>query len=145
MSEIRAISKDEAIAIRWPILRPQLPRKEAVFDGDSASTTRHFGAIENEQFVGAASIYASPFVGRESETAFQLRGMATFPKVRGHGHGRALLTACESAARDAGAKLIWCNARIEAAPFYEKHGWQIIGEPFDIPTVGTHYRMWRAL
>jgi GNAT superfamily N-acetyltransferase len=77
--------------------------------------------------------------------AFQLRGMATLPEVRGAGFGRALLDACVAAARENGAAILWCNARTSAADFYAKNGWRIVGAEFDIPTVGPHFRMSRAL
>lgn len=145
MADIRRISAAETIAVRWPILRPGLPRATAVFDGDDAEATRHFGAYDGAWLVGVASIYRAPMPGREELAAWQLRGMATLPKVRGAGHGSALAAACEEAARAAGGAVIWCNARVHAAPFYEKRGWRIEGDGFDIPTVGPHFRMWLEL
>ena len=143
---IRAISAAETIAIRWPVLRPGFPRETAVFDGDDAPGTLHFGAFDGEALVGVASIYLVPFPAQpDASPSFQLRGMATMPEVRGAGFGAALLDACVAAARTKGAALIWCNARTSAAPFYAKHGWQIVGEEFDIPTVGPHFRMCLAL
>ena len=67
----------------------------------------------------------------------------TLDAARGQGHGAALLVATEDYARRRGAVLIWCNARVTAAEFYRHHGWQILGEVFDIPSVGPHYKMLR--
>jgi GNAT superfamily N-acetyltransferase len=146
MKSVRRISAEETIAVRWPILRPGFPRETAVFDGDHDLLTIHLGAFQGERLVGVASIYAAPLPEKpELNRTWQLRGMATLPEVRGLGLGRALLQACETAAREAGGALLWCNARIAAAPFYSRHGWEIIGSEFDIPTVGPHYRMMRAL
>ena len=148
---ILAISAAETIAVRWPVLRPEFPRETAVFDGDDAPGTLHFGAFDGETLVGVASIYLAPFPAqpapakREGMPAFQLRGMATLPEVRGAGFGAALLDACVAAAREKDAVLIWCNARTSAAKFYAQRGWEIVGGEFDIPTVGPHFRMWRAL
>ncbi len=143
---IRAISAAETIAVRWPVLRPGFARETAIFDGDVAPGTLHFGAFDGETLVGVASIYLIPFPAQpEVSPTFQLRGMATLPEVRGAGFGKALLDACVAVAREKGAALIWCNARTGAAEFYAQRGWQIIGEDFDIPTVGPHFRMRRAL
>ena len=148
---IRAISATETITVRWPVLRPGFSRETAVFDGDDAPTTLHFGAFDCEALIGVASIYLAPFPSRPDPAmpgelpAWQLRGMATLPEVRGAGFGKALLDACVAAARSKGAALIWCNARTGAAKFYAQRGWQITGEEFDIPTVGPHSRMWRTL
>ncbi len=143
---IHPISAAETIAVRWPILRPGFPRETAIFDGDDAPGTLHFGGFDGERLVGVASIYLVSFPAQpDAAPAFQLRGMATLPEVRGAGFGKALLDACVAAARERGAALIWCNARTSAADFYAKHGWRIAGDVFDIPTVGPHFRMWRDL
>ena len=143
---IRPISAAETIAVRWPVLRPGLPRETAEFDGDDAPGTLHFGAFDDDALTGVASIYLAIFPAQpDVSPTMQLRGMATLPEVRGAGFGTALLDACVAAAHGKGAALIWCNARTSAAPFYAKHGWQIVGEEFDIPTVGPHFRMCLAL
>ncbi len=136
------ISAEDTIEVRWPILRPGFPRDTAIFPGDNDPETRHFGAYLNEKLVGVASIFRAPMPDDPVDRiAWQLRGMATLPSVRGSGFGRALLEACEVAAHALGVELLWCNARIAAAPFYQLHGWIITGEQFEIPTVGPHFRM----
>ena len=146
MTRVCRISAEDTIAVRWPILRPGFPRESAVFEGDEAPATIHLGAFHDDLLAGVASIYPAPLPEKPELTGtWQLRGMATLPKVRGLGLGRALLQACEDAAREAGGALVWCNARVSAAPFYSRHGWQTMGDAFDIPTVGPHFRMYRYL
>ena len=143
---IRAISAAETITVRWPVLRAGFPRETAIFDGDDAQGTLHFGAFDGETLVGVASIYLAIFPAQpEVSRTMQLRGMATLQEVRGTGFGKALLDACVAAAREKNAALIWCNARTSAAKFYAQHGWQIVGDEFDIPTVGPHFRMCLSL
>jgi len=143
---VRRISAEETIAVRWPILRPGFPRETAIFPGDEVDSTIHLGGYVDGRLVGVASIYIAAMPGHPEVTAaWQLRGMATLPEVRGAGVGRALLTACEDAARGVAGAFLWCNARVTAAEFYRKHGWCVIGDEFDIPTVGPHYRMRREL
>src|SRR5262249_8920640 len=138
---IRAISAAETIAVRWPVLRPGFPRETAIFQGDELETTRHFGAFDGAQLVGVASIYLAPLPERPAVSpAWQLRGMATLPEVRGRRFGCALLDACVAHAGQENAAVIWCNARTSAAEFYRTHGWEILGAEFDIPTVGPHFR-----
>ncbi len=152
---IRPISAADTIAVRWPVLRPGFPRETAVFAGDDDAGTLHFGAFDGAKLAGVASIYLVPCpdpipaadgTARPAPTpAYQLRGMATLPEVRGRRFGEALLAACVAAAREKGAALLWCNARTSAAKFYAKNGWQILGTEFDIPTVGPHFRMFVPL
>lgn len=120
-----------------------MPPESAQFPGDELETTRHFGAfLSDGTQVGVASIYPAPLPeAPEISGAWQLRGMATLPEVRGQGAGRALLQACMEAARAEGGTLLWCNARTGALDFYRKYGLTVVGEEFDIPTVGPHFRM----
>jgi hypothetical protein len=45
------------------------------------------------------------------------------------------------------AGLLWCNARrtIPAAGFYQKQGWTIVSDIFEIPTAGPHVKMSKRL
>ncbi len=143
---VRAIQAEETIGIRLAILRPGLPRESAIFPGDDAASTRHLGAFERGELVGVASIYEARLPERlEVASAWQLRGMASVPEVRGRGIGRALLAAALAEATKAGGTLLWCNARISAVGFYHKHGFQTIGAEFVIPTAGPHMRLWVEL
>jgi L-Ala-D/L-Glu epimerase len=144
---VRLISAADTLPIRWLILRPGFPRETAIFPGDELATTMHFGSFAaTDSLVGVASIYSAAMPEQpEIQKAWQLRGMATLPEVRGSGHGRDLVAACVEAAQNAGGEIIWCNARVVAHAFYAKHGWETMGPEFDIPTVGPHFRMWRRL
>jgi GNAT superfamily N-acetyltransferase len=144
--EIRPITAEETLPLRHTILRAGLPREMAIFPGDEAKSSRHFGAFLDEKLVGVATIHFATLLDRpDFDPAYQVRGMATAPEVRGLGAGRALLEACIEAARRAGAQWIWCNARTPAAGFYTRHGFKTQGGIFDIPTAGPHFRMLRPL
>ena len=144
--DIRQISAAETYPLRLPILRAGMPPEAAEFPNDNAPDTIHLGAFADDQLVGVVSLYPAPFPDRpESPAAWQLRGMATLPEVRGAGHGRALVEASFAACHWRGAKLLWCNARTPAVEFYRHHGLETIGEEFEIPTAGPHFRMWREL
>ncbi len=144
--EIRRLTGEETVPLRWAILRAGLPRETAVFPGDEAATSRHFGVLVDGLLVGVATIHLLPMPGTsEIEPAYQLRGMATAEEVRGLGVGGALLAACVAEARQEGGCRLWCNARAPAAGFYEKHGFTRFGEAFEIPTAGPHYLMARSL
>jgi GNAT superfamily N-acetyltransferase len=145
--EIRPISAAETLALRHAILRAGLPRETAIFPGDEAATSRHFGAFVAGQLVGVATIHYVPLLDQPDHegSAYQVRGMATTEEMRSQGAGGALLKACIEEAKRAGANWIWCNARTPAAGFYSRHGFKVQGGIFDIPTAGPHRRMIRAL
>ena len=56
-------------------------------------------------------------------------------------HGLTILHAELHPADGGPAAILWCNARISAAPFYRKHGWRPVGDTFDIPPFGPHVVM----
>jgi GNAT superfamily N-acetyltransferase len=143
---VRPISAEETLDLRQPILRAGLPRETAVFPGDEAPSSRHFGAFLDERLIGVATMHFVPLPDRpDSEPAYQVRGMATLEEARGQGVGGALLAACVEEAVRNGAQWIWCNARTPAASFYARHGFEIQGGIFDLPNAGPHYRMFRPL
>lgn len=143
--EIRRISASEVIDLRHAILREGLPRESAIFEGDELVETQHFGGFLKDRLCGVVTIFPAPFPPQPAVLpAWQLRGMATTPDVRGAGVGKALLQRCEESVQDT-ARLLWCNARKAALGFYAHHGWQIVGEEFEIPTAGPHYRMVRFI
>ena len=139
--EIRVIAASETIPLRHAILRNGRPMESARFPGDDEPTTRHFGAYRGGELLAVASLFAVTMPGRPGEPAFQLRGMATSPEAQGTGLGKLLLRAATEFAREKRARLLWCNARVSASGFYRKLGFEIIGDEFDIPGIGPHFRM----
>jgi len=143
--EIRVISAAETMPLRLAILRPGRPPETAQFPGDHAADTRHFGAFVEGRLLGIASMYRAEMPERLGLRACQLRGMATAEEARGAGLGRGLIKACIEHAHEGHAEILWCNARIGAAGFYQKMGFSISGQEFEIPDVGPHFRMFFSL
>lgn len=141
MIEYRRASREEIANLRHAILRAGLPRESAVFDGDDEPTTAHFAAVEAGQVVGCATIMQRPY---NAEPAWQLRGMAVAPHLRGTGVGATLLAMAESHVRET-AMPMWCNAREPAVGFYERFGWYVTSDRFEIPTAGPHFKMLKRL
>lgn len=145
---IRRAQVAELIDLRHAVLRHGLPREEAMFPGDDAPTSRHYGAFRGDQVLCCATLHASEW---EGEPAFQLRGMATAPEARRTGLGRRVTEWMEADLRAAAGAgegvplLLWCNARVPAVAFYEAMGWAVVSEPFEIPTAGPHVRMVKRL
>jgi len=137
---IRAARSEEVIDLRHRVLRQGLARSEAMFPGDDLPTSHHFAAFtEANDVIGCATFHLNSW---ENQPAFQLRGMATHPAWVGKGIGRAVLNYGLKKIRAASpVHLFWCNARLIAIPFYEKLGWRIASERFEIPTAGPHHRM----
>lgn len=142
---VRSISAEQTRTLRHVVLRPDEPWDATAYPGDTAATTLHVGAFAGDDLVGIASVYAEPPPGDVDETAWRLRGMATLPSARGHGHGSALLAACVGHVARLGGRRLWCNARTPAAGFYERSGFTRRGRVFEIAPIGPHVVMERPV
>lgn len=139
------VSIDVIIDLRHRLLRAGMPREAAQFPGDEKASTWHVGLFHpcppdaNAPVVSCASFMLDPYNG---EPGWRLRGMCTETQYQSRGFGGKLLACAEAAImKDSNLRLFWCNARVPALAFYQRHGWKIDSEVFDIPTAGPHRRM----
>jgi predicted N-acetyltransferase YhbS len=127
-------------ALRRAVLRPD--GGEVTWAGDEDPATFHLAARAGNSVVGVVRFSPAPCPWRADAGApWQLRGMATDPALRGAGAGRALIA--EGLARVAarGGDLVWCDARVAAAGFYERMGFAVVTGEFDKPGIGPHLGM----
>jgi GNAT superfamily N-acetyltransferase len=101
----------------------------AVFSKDMKTTTRHWAALVDGAVVGCVSVMRL--------RGYALRGMAVATEYRRQGIGARLLRVV-CAEVDAP---MWCNARIQAVPFYVSMGWVAVGPVFELLDRGAHQRL----
>jgi ribosomal protein S18 acetylase RimI-like enzyme len=90
------------------------------------------------------ALVAVGFVAPDGEPgSWRVRGMATAPAARGRGAGAAVRDALVRHAEEQGATRIWCNARTPARSLYERGGFTVVSEEFELPAIGPHFRMER--
>ncbi|HSD15194.1 MAG TPA: GNAT family N-acetyltransferase [Flavobacterium sp.] len=142
---IRQIEAEDTFPVRQPVLRPGKPIESCHFDGDNLGTTAHFGLSENEELLAVVSIYKTKYPECTIENQFQMRGMAVLENHQRMGFGEQLVKKAEHYVKEKNGKLIWFNARQKAVSFYEKLGYKINGDAFEIEGVGTHYIMYKRL
>lgn len=142
--------------LRTAILRPTWTDRLATYDQDETVAVHvaafRDGAAEPD---GVGTVYAEappeanrgeiPAAAYTAGASWRLRGMATSDAARGTGLGRVVLEECFAVVRENGGRYLWCNARLVAVPFYERLGLAAVGPEFDIPGIGPHYVMWRAV
>jgi len=144
-ADIRFITAEETLPLRSRVLREGRPFDECRFAEDGEPGSFHLGAFRLGALIAMASWYPKDVEGRGGR-GFQLRGMAVAPELQRTGSGSTLLGAGENHIRARRlADYLWCNARLRAIPFYERHGWAVIGDEFEIPEVGPHRRMLKRL
>lgn len=127
-------------SLRLRVLRPGHPPEAVDHDYDYWPETFHVGAFDQVgEVVACATFYPDP--AADGRPGWRLRAMATAPEVRGRGYGSAALRFGLDEVRGRGGALVWCNARSGAVWFYERLGFRVVSEEFEIPPIGPHYRM----
>jgi predicted GNAT family N-acyltransferase len=140
---VRPVAAEVVRPLRQRVLRPHQTVAEQVYAGDDAPGAAHFAAYDEEgRVVGIASVTPEAYPMGGGSGDFRIRGMATDPESgRGRGLGGALLRACLDHARGAGAARVWCNARSPVRGFYEREGFVVEGQEFELPEIGPHFLM----
>lgn len=126
------------LELRHEVLRAPLGLKLTAEELDGEHGQLHFGVVEGTDLI--ATLVARPC----SPTLVQLRQMAVRPDRQGHGAGRYLMEHCEANLRSRGFQEITLHARLTAVPFYEKFGYETVGDIFEEITLG-HQKMVKQL
>jgi len=141
---IEQVGIEAVLPVRMRVLRDGTPSDDPRFDGDDDPTTVHLAAVADGQVVAVSTWLERPWRLEPRRRAAQLRGMATLASSQGTGIGALLLDAGVRRAFDAGAEIVWANARDSALGFYLRHGFEIEGEGFrTLDTDLPHHRIIR--
>jgi GNAT superfamily N-acetyltransferase len=138
-----SIAAEDTWPLRRRVLRPHQEGDAVVLGGDDDPRAAHLGARDaSGTIVGIATIspQACPWAP-DRAGAWRLRGMATADEQRGRGVGALVLGAALRHARERGASLVWCNARVGALVFYGRAGFVAAGERYVDPLLGPHVPM----
>lgn len=137
---VEAMKSDlsKIIELRQEVLHPGGPRDRVVYKEDEYSDTIHL-ILKNQE--GDLLVTGTLILEKEETIQYRIRGMAVKESLRGQGWGSTLLDSFINVSKEKKAEKIWCNARVKALGLYERKGFVKIGEPFDVPGSGPHYRM----
>jgi GNAT superfamily N-acetyltransferase len=141
--DVGPIAAQDTWPLRKRVLRPHQEGDAVVLGGDDDPRAAHLGARDADgTIVGIATISPQdcPWAP-DRPGAWRLRGMATADELRGRGVGALVLGAAVRHAREHGAGLVWCNARVGALTFYARAGFVAAGERYVDPVLGPHVPM----
>jgi predicted GNAT family N-acyltransferase len=141
MIELKRISSDTARTLRRVVLKKNQPDSEFFYPDDDSETTFHGGLFFDNQLIAVASMFKQKHPLKDLENSWRLRGMAVSHKYQRNGYGNKVLEFCIKNIKNSNAKILWCNARLEAVGFYEKYGFKIVSDLFEIQNIGPHYVM----
>ena len=134
------VSAEVTYELRGAVLRPN--GGEVTWAGDEDPATFHLAVRVDGAVVGVVRFSPAPCPWRPLARApWQLRGMATEAAVRGSGAGRALVADGLARVADRGGDLVWCDARVAAAGFYERMGFTVVTDEFEKTGIGPHVGM----
>ncbi|TWU19275.1 GNAT family N-acetyltransferase [Allorhodopirellula heiligendammensis] len=123
-----------ALELRHEVLRAPLGLKLTAEELDGEHGQLHFGVAEGDELI--ATLVARP----HSTNLVQLRQIAVHPNRQSSGVGRFLMEYCEANLRERGFQEITLNARLITLPFYEKLGYEAVGDVFKEITL-EHQKM----
>ncbi|HEX6388250.1 MAG TPA: GNAT family N-acetyltransferase [Solirubrobacteraceae bacterium] len=131
--EVRVIPIEQTRPLRHAVLRPH----QDIGDLGTHETEGAYavGAFQDDELVAVG------FVAPDGRGGWRVRGMATAPQARGRGAGAAVLQALVDHARDQGATHVWANVRTPARTLYERAGFTVVSEEFELPEIGPHVVM----
>ncbi len=134
------ISPQAARVLRRRILRPESLSDDGVaYAEDSVETTATFGCREDGSIVSVGTVMAGAHPRDAKVGDWRIRGMATDDGYRNRGFGQLILDALLDHAGKQGGRRVWCNARVDAALFYERSGFVRHGEAFLTAGDRPHY------
>ena len=139
MYKIEKVSPDVVRPLRHKVLRPNLHFEASCLPSDNAPNAIHFTLKKDDTILSVASLYSESLETMTNKNTYRLRGMATEPSEQRKGFGTMILRgAMDYLKKETDVEILWCNARVTAFGFYEKMGFTILGEIFDIPNLGPH-------
>ena len=142
---LKEITALDTYSVRHPVLREGKTVESCHFEGDLLQSTIHIGLYNNAALIGVVSLFKTKNSEFKLDNQFQIRGMAVLKHHQKRGYGLKLIQEAEVIAKKYNCKLLWFNARENAVGFYEKMSYKIIGEPFVIGDIGTHFVMYKKL
>lgn len=137
---IKFIPVELTLDLRSRVLRNGQPLAECIFPTDQVEGIFHLAFYVDEEIATIASFFPNSYKDSR-ELGYQLRGMATDQQYLGRGYGKQLVEFAVDYIKNTNAQYIWCNARTSAIKFYQKLGFELVSEEFEIAGVGPHYEM----
>jgi len=143
MYETKLISSQKTYPLRLEVLWSHFNTlEECGIDVDDKEGTFHVGVFKDGEVVSVGTFLIQNNKFFDEESQYRLRAMATSPKVRGEGFGQQLIGFAINELQNRDVKMLWCDARKIALGFYQKNGFTVIGDYYDVPKIGPHKLMY---
>jgi GNAT superfamily N-acetyltransferase len=131
--EVRPITSEAAGPLRAALLRDDEGW------GETTSEALHLGGFRNGRLVGFASVAPQRAPDDPGPGAWRLRGIAVDHGHRGYGLGGLMLRRCLGHATARGARIVWSRIPATVFGFFEHHGFERVGDPYEDAAGLPHY------
>jgi ribosomal protein S18 acetylase RimI-like enzyme len=103
----------------------------------------HFAVLADGEAVATAVVVRrdAPLGLTHDDAAWHLLGIAVDPAYRARGLGTAVLTTALKHVAANGGGTVWCHARVDAVPMFERHGFVAGAHRIEDPVGGTQVFM----
>ena len=112
--------------------------------GDEHPNACHVAAYRDGKQVGIGSIHPEPMPDGYGTAAWRLHGVTVDHGHRGAGVGALIVERCLDHASGQEARAVWCVAPAGTFSFFERYGFQRIGDPID-NSDGPQYKLFVEL
>lgn len=134
----RSPEYDQSVALREAVLRLPLGLSFTPEDLQRDAQEWHLICTGQDRLLGC--LVLAPL----SADSIQVRQVAVLPEFQRRGIGQALMKYSEKLARQRGFIRMELHARLPAVPFYERLGYEKVGQPFVQVTI-LHLEMQKIL
>ncbi len=142
---IRLIEAEDTHQLRHKILRPHQTLADCRYPADQQLDTFHLGAYIDDELISIASFFKETHPDLPGDSHYRLRGMATLESYRNRKAGTSVLQFAEEYMAGKNISHWWCNARTSMEGYYHRMGLETLTEPYDIPPIGPHVLMAKAI
>lgn len=127
-----------SVALRHEVLRKPLGLEFTDRELEEERSDYHLACQVDGELVGCLVLVP------ENRNEVRMKQVAVSPPAQGRGIGRALTEFAEGFARQRGFARVTLHARATAVPFYEKLGYERVGDEFEEVTI-PHWCMQKRL
>jgi len=146
MMKVSRISAEQCKPLRHSVLWRHIELEiDCDIDIDQREDAIHLGAYFNDQIISVCSLFEMTTENLMYASQLRLRAMATNPDFRGQNAGRAVVKKAIELASEKNYDVLWCDAREVALGFYEKCGFQVKGDFYQVRNIGPHKLMYFPL
>ena len=128
--------------IRRRILWPHIKDGNYSIAVDNQPKTFHIGTFLQNKIISVGTFIKTNNPKFQYKLQYRLRAMATDNIYQGKGAGKMLFLKGLEILKNKKIELLWCDARINAIPFYQSVNMKSLDDIYMIKNIGMHKTMY---